>query len=222
MFIVISGNIGSGKTTLSKKLSEFLGWECYLEPVQQNPYLADFYKDMPRWSFPLQIYFLSHRFHTHRNIEESTNSGIQDRSIYEDAYVFARALFEQGDMSERDYENYLMLFHSMIEFLSVPSLVIYLDRSLPNLQERIRMRGREFERTISLDYLTRLNHYYLEWFHNYTLGPSLKVDTNDLDLLHNQTHFLDLVEKIKNIITKQQIRSPGNQKNLERPTLSYP
>lgn len=204
-FLVISGNIGCGKTTLTKKLSEYLGWRPFYEPVQHNPYLADFYQDMLRWSFPLQIYFLGHRFRTHRLIESAPESGIQDRSIYEDAYVFARALFEQGDMSARDYENYLTLFHSMIEFLSVPNLVIYLNRSIPNLQERIRQRGREYEQSIPADYLTRLNSYYLDWFNSYTLGPTMMVETDNLDLLNNQTDFMNLVEKIKTALGEQQI-----------------
>lgn len=204
-FIIVSGNIGSGKTTLTKKLAKHLGWDCYLEPVQQNPYLADFYKDMLRWSFPLQIYFLSHRFRTHRTIEEAPNGCIQDRSIYEDAHVFARALFEQGDMSARDYENYLTLYHSMIEFLKVPNLVVYLNRSIPNLQDRIRHRGREYEQSISLDYLTRLNQYYLEWFNSYNLGPTLNVETDDLDLLYNEDHFQALLEQIRNSLGQQNI-----------------
>ena len=129
MFVVVAGNIGSGKTTLTKKLSERLGWKPHFESVSDNPYLADFYKDMSRWSFPLQVYFLTHRFNTHKLIESAPASSVQDRSIYEDANIFARALYEQGNLDARDYENYRTLFESMIQYLSPPTLMIFLKRS---------------------------------------------------------------------------------------------
>ena len=147
MFIVVAGNIGSGKTTLTKKLSKRLGWRPHFESVEENPYLEDFYGDMNRWSFPLQVYFLSHRFNVHRSIEASNFTDIQDRSIYEDAHIFARALFEQGALSPRDYKSYLNLYHSMVEQLRVPDLVIGLKRSLPNLIDRIKSRGRDYEQS---------------------------------------------------------------------------
>lgn len=204
-FVVVAGNIGSGKTTLTKKLSEKLGWKPHFESVQDNPYLADFYENMQRWSFPLQVYFLNHRFNTHKFIENSNSSSIQDRSIYEDANIFAKSLFEQGDLDARDYENYCCLYESMIQYLSPPTLMVFLKRSIPKLQERIKMRGRDYEQAIPVDYLTKLNQYYDEWYDNYDLGKSLIVDTDDLDFLENEEHFDKLVEKIYSSIDQQEM-----------------
>lgn len=204
-FVVVAGNIGSGKTTLTKKLSERLEWKPHFESVQDNPYLADFYKDMARWSFPLQVYFLNHRFNTHKTIEVGQGSAIQDRSIYEDANIFARAIFEQGDMDKRDYENYCSLYESMIQYLSAPTLMIFLKRSVPKLVERIKMRGRDYEQTIPVDYLTKLNQYYDDWYDSYDLGKSLVVDTDDLDFLENEEHFDRLVHKIHDSIDQQEM-----------------
>jgi deoxyadenosine/deoxycytidine kinase len=196
MFVVVAGNIGSGKTTLTKKLSERLGWKPHYESVQDNPYLADFYKDMDRWSFPLQVYFLTHRFNTHKYIETAPASSVQDRSIYEDANIFARALFEQGKLDARDYENYRTLYESMIQYLNPPTLMIFLRRSVPKLQERIKLRGRDYEQAIPVDYLTSLNNYYDDWYAHYNLGKSLIVDTDELDFLDNEEHFDRLVKRI--------------------------
>ncbi len=196
MFVVVAGNIGSGKTTLTKKLSERLGWKPHFESVQDNPYLADFYKDMSRWSFPLQVYFLNHRFNAHKLIEASPSSSVQDRSIYEDANIFARALYESGKLDERDYQNYRALFDSMIQYLSPPTLMIFLRRSVPKLQERIKQRGRDYEQSIPVDYLASLNDYYDDWYGRYNLGKSLIVDTDELDLLDNEEHFNRLVKRI--------------------------
>lgn len=196
MFLVVAGNIGSGKTTLTKMLSERLELRPFFESVEDNPYLEDFYSDMSRWSFPLQVYFLTHRFQTHKLIEQSGGSAIQDRSIYEDAHIFARALFEQGDLDKRDYESYLRLYHSMTEHLKYPSLMIFLKRSLPKLKERIKLRGRGYEQSIPEDYLARLNTYYDDWFDNYNSGKCLLVDTDDLDFLENEDQFELLVQKI--------------------------
>lgn len=196
MFVVVAGNIGSGKTTLTKKLSERLGWKPHFESVQDNPYLADFYKDMSRWSFPLQVYFLNHRFNTHREIETIPASSVQDRSIYEDANIFARALYEQGKLDERDYNNYRTLYDSMIQFLSPPTLMIFLRRSVPKLQERIKQRGRDYEQAIPEEYLSSLNKYYDDWYKNYNQGKSLIVDTDELDFLDNEEHFNRLVKRI--------------------------
>lgn len=204
-FVVVAGNIGSGKTTLTKKLSEKLGWKPHFESVQDNPYLADFYENMQRWSFPLQVYFLNHRFNTHKFIENSNSSSIQDRSIYEDANIFAKSLFEQGDLDARDYENYCCLYESMIQYLSPPTLMVFLRRSIPKLQERIKMRGRDYEQAIPIDYLTKLNQYYDDWYDNYDLGKSLIVDTDDLDFLENEEHFDKLVEKIYSSIDQQEM-----------------
>lgn len=196
MFVVVAGNIGSGKTTLTKKLSERLGWKPHFESVQDNPYLADFYSDMSRWSFPLQVYFLNHRFNTHRMIETLPASSIQDRSIYEDANIFARSLYDQGKLDKRDYENYRQLYDSMIQFLNPPTLMIFLRRSVPKLLERIKQRGRDYEQSIPVEYLTSLNEYYDEWYANYNLGKSLIVDTDELDFLENEEHFDRLVKRI--------------------------
>lgn len=207
MFVVVAGNIGGGKTTLTKKLSERLNWKPYYESVQDNPYLSDFYDNMSRWSFPLQVYFLNHRFNTHKMIETSNGSSVQDRSIYEDANIFARALYEQGDLEKRDYENYRGLYESMISYLSPPTLMIFLKRSVPKLLERIEMRGRDYEQTIPVDYLTKLNEYYDDWYANYNQGKSLIVDTDDLDFLENEEHFDKLVQRIHDSIDQQEMFS---------------
>jgi deoxyadenosine/deoxycytidine kinase len=196
MFVVVAGNIGSGKTTLTKKLSERLGWKPHYESVQDNPYLSDFYQDMSRWSFPLQVYFLNHRFNTHKLIETLPASSVQDRSIYEDANIFARALFEQGKLDQRDYVNYTNLYSSMIQYLNPPTLMIFLKRSVPRLMDRIKLRGRDYEQSIPKEYLESLNKYYDEWYSSYNLGKSLIVDTDELDFLENEDHFNRLVKKI--------------------------
>ncbi|MFZ4712843.1 MAG: deoxynucleoside kinase [Bacteriovoracaceae bacterium] len=205
MFVVVAGNIGSGKTTLTKKLSERLNWKPHFESVSDNPYLSDFYSDMARWSFPLQIYFLTHRFKTHKFIENEMASAIQDRSIYEDANIFARALFEQGDLSARDYDNYITLYKSMIEYLSPPTLTIFLRRSVPKLVERIQLRGRDYEKAIPVEYLTKLNNYYEDWYSSYNLGKSLVVNTDELDFLENEDHFNRLVQKIYDSMDQQDL-----------------
>ncbi len=203
LFVVIAGNIGCGKTTLTKKLSERLGWKPHFESVQDNPYLKDFYGDMARWSFPLQVYFLNHRFNTHKFIEASAASCVQDRSIYEDANIFARALYDQGTLDERDYQNYRTLYDTMTPYLSPPTLMIFLRRSIPKLLERIQQRGRDYEQAIPVDYLTRLNKYYDDWYARYDLGKSLIVDTDELDFLENEEHFNRLVERIGNSIDQK-------------------
>ncbi len=203
MFVVVAGNIGSGKTTLTKKLSERLGWKPHFESVQDNPYLADFYADMSRWSFPLQVYFLNHRFNAHKQIEASPASSVQDRSIYEDANIFARSLYESGKLDERDYQNYRALYDSMIQYLSPPTLMIFLRRSVPKLQERIKQRGRDYEQSIPLEYLSGLNDYYDDWYGRYNLGKSLIVDTDELDFLDNEEHFNRLVKRIYDSIDQK-------------------
>jgi deoxyadenosine/deoxycytidine kinase len=181
-FVAVSGNIGSGKSTITTLLSERLGWQAFYEVVDENPYLADFYADMPRWSFHLQIFFLSKRFQHHRQITAAEGSVIQDRTIYEDAEIFARHLYLQGLMDERDFRNYSELFHTMIALLRPPDLIIYLRASVPTLLERIRRRGRAYEQRIPPDYLAQLNERYEEWVARCTLCPILTVDADVLDL----------------------------------------
>lgn len=203
MFVVVAGNIGSGKTTLTNKLSERLGWRPNFESVEGNPFLEDFYVDMKRWAYHLQVYFLTHRFNTHRAIEHSNSSSIQDRSIYEDAHIFARNLYENGTMSEREYETYHNLYQTMIEYLNPPDLMIYLKRSVPKLMERIKERNRDCEKEIPVEYISQLNKYYDDWFENYDQGKCLVIDTDELDFLHNEAHFDKLVMKIYDSIDQQ-------------------
>ncbi len=196
MHIAVSGNIGSGKTTLTTKLAKHYGWNAELEAVDDNPYLADFYEDMKRWSFHLQVYFLNSRFNQIKRIRDSGLSVIQDRTIYEDAYIFAANLHKSKLISERDYENYLALFHSMINFVKPPDLLIYLKADIPKLVGQIEKRGREYEHAIRIDYLKNLNVHYEEWIAGYDKGKLLIVDVNDLDFVTYPEHFSNIVQKI--------------------------
>jgi deoxyadenosine/deoxycytidine kinase len=196
IFVAIAGNIGTGKTTLAQMLSERFSWSAHFEAVTGNPYLADFYENMGRWSFPLQIYFLNHRFKAHQTITEETNSAIQDRSIYEDANIFARNLYETGLMEERDYRNYLDLYQVMSSFLTPPDLIIYLRKSLPKLQTQIVKRGRDFEKNIPAEYLSNLNRYYDEWMESYQLGKKLIIESDDLDFVQNPNDFQNITGQI--------------------------
>jgi deoxyadenosine/deoxycytidine kinase len=196
IFIAVAGNIGTGKTTLTQMLSRRFGWTAHFEAVTENPYLADFYADMSRWSFPLQVFFLNNRFRAHQNISLGTNSAIQDRSIYEDANIFARNLFEQRYMEERDYRNYLALYEAMCQFLTPPDLVIYLKKSLPKLKQQITKRGRDYEKAIPDEYLGNLNRYYDEWMVNYSMGKKLIIESDDLDFLNKPDDFDYLTRSI--------------------------
>ncbi len=193
-FVAVAGNIGVGKSTLTAMLSERLYWEPFLEAVNDNPYLADFYQDMERWSFHSQIFFLARRLLHHRQLLERPNSVIQDRSVYEDAEIFARNLYDQRLISERDYSTYCDLYHAVISILPPPDLVIYLQASVPTLVERIQRRGRDYERKISIEYLTHLNQLYEEWIGNFSLCPVLTVPADRLDFVANGDH-LDLVSQ---------------------------
>ena len=196
IFIAIAGNIGTGKTTLTRLLSERFGWKAHFESVTDNPYLADFYADMSRWSFPLQIYFLNHRFTAHQNVTRGEDSAIQDRSIYEDANIFARNLHETGQMEDRDYKNYLELYKVMTQFLNPPDLVIYLKKSLPRLKDQISLRGRDYEKAIPDSYLSSLNRYYDEWMGEYALGKKLIIDSDSLDFVQRPEDFDLICSKI--------------------------
>ncbi|MBL6449020.1 deoxynucleoside kinase [Fulvivirga sp. 29W222] len=196
MHIAICGNIGSGKTTLAKMLSRHYGWEAELESVEDNPYLVDFYEDMHRWAFHLQIYFLNSRFSQVKKIRENWKSTVQDRTIYEDAYIFANNLYRSSYINDRDYSSYLTLFESMIQHVEAPDLLIYLKADIPKLVSQIQKRGRDYENAIRLDYLKNLNERYLEWIDSYNLGKLLIVDVNNMDFVANQEDFASIVSKI--------------------------
>jgi deoxyadenosine/deoxycytidine kinase len=191
-FIAIAGNVGVGKSTLTAMLAEKLSWEPFYEAVGDNPYLADFYKDMRRWSFHSQIFFLSRRLRHHHQLLHSPNSVVQDRSVYEDAEVFARNLYQQGHMSDRDYYSYRELYEVLALFLPPPDLIVYLKASVPTLLERIIKRGRDFERDISPLYLQQLNELYNAWIEDFTLCPVLTIPADDLDFVRFNGH-LDVI-----------------------------
>ena len=195
-FIAVAGNIGSGKSSLTGLLSRHFGWTPYFESVEDNPYLSDFYADMQRWSFNLQVYFLSNRFRSHKSIVEGRNSVILDRAIYEDAEIFARNLFEIGRMDRRDYDNYVSLYHVMTEYLRPPDLLIYLRANVSTLLKQIAQRGRDFEQSISREYLEQLNGHYEAWIKRYALGPLLVVESDALDFVNNPQDFTSVVEMI--------------------------
>ena len=195
-FVAIAGNIGVGKSTLTALLREQLEWEPFFEAVKDNPYLADFYQDMRRWSFHSQIYFLSRRLRDHWLLLQRVNSVIQDRTVYEDAEIFARNLYQQGSMDERDYQSYCELYEVVTAVLPPPDLIVYLRASVPTLQERIRRRGRSYEQHIEVTYLEQLNQLYEEWIGGFTLCPVLTVPSDDLDFVVNPEHLELITEKI--------------------------
>jgi deoxyadenosine/deoxycytidine kinase len=194
-FVVIAGNIAAGKTTLTQLLSRELDWEPFLESVAENPYLADFYADMRRWSFHSQIFFLSRRLIHHRQLLTRPNSVVQDRSVYEDAEIFARNLAQQGKMNERDYRVYQDLYAAIISILPPPDLVIYLRASVETLQGRIASRGRHFEQNIDVDYLRQLNALYEDWINRFALCPVLTVPSDSLNF-HHPDHLELVVDRI--------------------------
>lgn len=197
MHLAVSGNIGSGKTTLTEKLAKHYGWKAEFESVDQNPYLPDFYEDMKRWAFHLQVYFLNSRYNQIRKIQESPISTIQDRTIYEDAYIFAANLYKSKLMTERDYWNYRSLFDSMISHVKAPDLLIYLKADIPKLVGQIEKRGRSYETAMRIDYLKNLNSHYEAWIAGYKEGKLLIVDVNDLDFVERPEDFSFIVEKIE-------------------------
>ena len=196
-FVAVAGNIGVGKSTLVELLSENLGWEPFYEPQGENPYLADFYNDMRAWSFHSQIFFLSRRLMAHRQLCDHPTSALQDRSVYEDAEIFARNLYLQGQMSERDYETYRSLYSVLTEFLPPPDLVVYLRASVDTLVQRIENRGRDYEMTIQPEYLERLNQLYQEWVDQFTLCPILTVPADNLNYVAHEAHLGLVVAKIR-------------------------
>jgi deoxyadenosine/deoxycytidine kinase len=197
MHVAVAGNIGAGKTTLTKLLAKHYKWEPQLEDVVDNPYLDDFYNQMERWSFNLQVYFLNSRFRQVLQIRKSGKNIIQDRTIYEDAHIFAPNLHAMGLMTNRDFENYRSLFDLMESLVQGPDLLIYLRSTIPNLVDQIHKRGRDYENTISIDYLSRLNERYEAWIHGYDKGKLLIIDVDDLDFVVNPEDLGSIINKIE-------------------------
>jgi deoxyadenosine/deoxycytidine kinase len=195
-FVAVAGNIGVGKSTLVGLLSRQMAWEPFYEPVGENPYLADFYQDMQAWSFHSQVFFLTRRLRSHRQLCDHPTSAIQDRSVYEDAEVFAHNLYLQGHMADRDYESYRELYTVLTEFLPAPDLVIYLRASVKTLQDRIARRGRSYELDIQPEYLAQLNDLYEAWIERFTLCPILTVPADDLDYVSFDSHLALIVSKV--------------------------
>jgi deoxyadenosine/deoxycytidine kinase len=196
-FITIAGNIGVGKSTLTSLLAEKLGWTPFLEGFDQNPYLSDFYGDMSRWSFHSQVFFLSQRLQQHHRLLQHSSSVIQDRSVYEDAEIFARNLFNQGHLSQRDWLSYLSLYQTLSQLLRPPHLVVYLKASTDTLRRRISQRGRDYERLIDADYLAQLNRLYDNWAAGFKLCPVLTVATDNLDFLQHDAHLSQITGRIQ-------------------------
>jgi hypothetical protein len=203
-YIVIAGNIGVGKSTLVKTMHERLGWEPFYEAVVENPYLADFYADMPRWAFHSQMFFLTRRLHSHHQLLRHPGVVVQDRSVYEDAEIFARNLFLQGRMSARDYATYSDLYDVLKMFLPPPHLVVYLQASVETLLKRIALRGREYEKSIAPAYLEQLNALYEDWTRNFQLAPILTVPADRLD-------FVQYDKDLELILAKVQQKLRGDQ-----------
>ncbi len=200
-FIAVAGNIGVGKSTLVEMICSRLDWEPFYEPHTENPYLADFYADMNAWSFQSQIFFLTHRLRIHQQLLHSNGSVIQDRSIYEDAEIFARNLYLQGFLSGRDYQTYHSLYQTLADFLPPPDLVIYLRASVPTLTKRIQIRNRDYEKTIPDDYLSQLNGLYESWISGFTFCPVLTVPADDLDFVVHPRHLDLILKKVQDKLT---------------------
>ena len=215
-YVAVAGNIGVGKTTLVEKLCDHLGWTAFYEPQDDNPYLADFYQDMETWAFHSQIFFLTRRLRAHKDLINHPGSVIQDRSVYEDAEVFAHNLYRQGQISPRDYRTYQELYQVLTEFLPPPDLVIYIRASVDTLTERIRMRGRSYEDKIDPVYLEQLNSLYEEWIKHFQCCPVLTVPGDRLDFVANGRHLELILSKVDEKLTGQeevnfsQIEAPGS------------
>jgi len=200
MHIAIAGNIGAGKTSLTELLAKHYAWEAHFEDVIYNPYLDDFYNHMERWSFNLQIYFLKSRFQQFLNIKNGKKTIVQDRTIYEDAHIFAPNLKSMGLMNQRDFKNYQELFELMESLIKGPDLLIYLRSSIPNLVNKIHKRGREFENSISIDYLSRLNERYEAWTSTYDKGKIIIIDVDDIDFVENKEDLNKIISKVDKAI----------------------
>ena len=207
--VAVAGNIGAGKTTLVKKLATHYQWEAHLEAVDNNPYLADFYEDMRTWAFPLQIYFLHSRFNQVREIRKNAQAIIQDRTIYEDAYIFAKNLRESEILTQRDFDNYLCLFESMVDMLHPPDLLIYLRANISTLTRQIARRGRDFEGNITIQYLEDLNRHYESWISTYQLGNLLILDVDDLDYVTRPDDLNLVIKQIDSALLQTKERKLG-------------
>ncbi len=203
--VIVAGNIGAGKTSLTERIGGRLGWESAYESVVDNPYLPDFYADMHAWSFHLQIYFLGHRAEQYLDVANNTQSVILDRSIYEDAYIFARALHHMGNISERDYLAYRRVFDLVVKSLPAPDLLIYLQAPVSVLMERIRRRGRDIETGITGDYLDLLESFYDDWMRTFDVCPVLTIRTDDLDYVHKPQHLAIVVQRIQDKLTGREV-----------------
>lgn len=203
-YLVVAGNIGVGKSTLVRIMSEQLGWEPFYEAVVDNPYIADFYADMPRWAFQSQTFFLTRRLHAHHELLMRPGVVVQDRCVYEDAEIFARNLYLQGRMSERDYATYRDLYDVLKLFLPPPDLVVYLQASVPTLLERIALRGREYEKGIAPEYLAQLNELYAGWIENFKLSPVLTVPADRLDFVQHDRHLQLIMDKVQQKLRGEQ------------------
>lgn len=197
-FIAIAGNMGVGKSTLTELLAARLGWKAYLEPAVNNPYLFDFYQDMNRWGFHSQVFFLAHRLQQHAELARSEESVIQDRSVYENAEIFAQNLFDQGYLSERDWATFQTMYQTTIELLPPPNLIIYLQASIPSLVDRIQNRGHDYEKNIDLAYLTKLNQLHNRWATQFKRAPILAVPTDGVNFLEDGVAVDNLVQQIRN------------------------
>jgi deoxyadenosine/deoxycytidine kinase len=210
-FVTIAGNIGVGKSTLTTLMARKLGWSPFFEAVEENPYLADFYDDMQRWSFHSQAFFLSRRLHQHHLLLQSKESVLQDRSVYEDAEIFAQNLHRQGRMTGRDWHTYHDLYRILSLLLQPPHLVVYLKASVPTLLRRITQRGRGYEQSIANDYLASLNELYNEWVARFSLCPVLTVDTDNLDYVQNDEHLEQIVQRVQDRLhSKEQLSFDGS------------
>ena len=202
-FVAIAGNIGVGKSTLTGLLAEALGWEPFYEANAENPYLADFYGDMQRWSFHSQVFYLGKRLEHHRQLVDHPGSVVQDRTVYEDAEIFACNLYQQGYMSERDYDAYRRLYRAISSFLPPPDLVIYLRASVDKLIEHINGRGRDYERNIAPSYLEQLNQLYEAWIADWTLSPALSIEIDGADFLQNPGDLNSVFDRVKSVLKPQ-------------------
>lgn len=200
-FVAVAGNIGVGKTTLVEKLCNDLGWTPFFEPETENPYLADFYKDMQAWAFHSQIFFLTRRLRAHKKLLSHEGYVVQDRTVYEDAEIFAHNLYQQGQITERDYQTYQDLYHVLVEFLPPPDLVIYIRASVPTLVKRIKCRGRDYEEEIQPAYLKQINHLYEKWIEDFQLCPVLTIPGDQLDFVANGAHMDLIIRKVQEKLT---------------------